>query len=188
MLFGASALAIIILWLISFLNGTTYHMPLVFGLGRIVVILLSVLVDMGMTNFFLKASADPMQAKVSDLWHPEPYMSYLGATLLVGILTVIGFFLLIVPGVILMLMWLFVKFLIIDKNLGPIEAMKVSARMTKGHRLELLLLMMFVLAVNIIGLALLFIGLFVTVPLTLLILVDAYRTIEKAAPAPAATA
>jgi uncharacterized membrane protein len=176
---GASALAIIILWLISFLNATTIHMPVVFGIGRVVVILLSVLVDMGLINFFLNASRDPMQAKISDLWHPEPYLSYLGATLLVGILTLIGLILIIIPGLILALMWLFFKFLIVDKNLGPIQAMKERARLTKGHRLELLLLVLFAIVVNIIGAILFLVGLFFTVPITLLVMTSAYRALEK---------
>ncbi len=179
-LIGATALVLIILWGMSSLSrgmmGTSAY-PLI----ELATIALSVLVDMGMVAFFLKAHDDVASLKLNDLWHPRPYWSYLAAVFLIGISTIIGFLLLVIPGIFLMLMWIFVKLLIIDRDLGPISAMKESARLTKGSRLELLLLVVFAIAINIVGAIFLLVGLFVTVPVSVIAAAHAYRTLSRKA-------
>jgi uncharacterized membrane protein len=46
--------------------------------------------------------------------------------------------LLIVPGIIFGLMFMFSTFLVIDRELGPIEALKESNHITHGHKWRLL--------------------------------------------------
>lgn len=55
--------------------------------------------------------------------------------------------------------------------------MKESWRITKGHKWQLLLLFLALLLVNLLGLLALFVGIFVSVPITMLAFAHAYRTL-----------
>jgi uncharacterized membrane protein len=175
-----------------FLAGVTLLFLVVLGIVRSVghgVILtiisygLSILVDMGIVAFSLKAHDSLATVTIHDLWHPQSYINYVLATIMVGVLVVLGLILLIVPGVILMLMWMFVKQLIIERGLKPLEALKESARITKGNRMQLFLLLLAIIVMNIVGALALVVGLLVTVPITLLSITHAYRVLAaKAGP------
>lgn len=140
---------------------------------------LSTLVDMGLTAFTLHAHDDVAQVSLRDLWHPQSFWNYLGVSVLTGIIVFVGLILLIVPGIIVMLVYAFVKYLVIDRDLGTIEAMKESARITRGHRLELLLFFLALVGLNILGLLALVVGLFVTIPVSMLAIVHAYRMLAS---------
>jgi uncharacterized membrane protein len=133
---------------------------------------------MGFIAFFLKAHDALDQVKLSDIWHPHPFWKYTGASLLTGIIVVIGFILLIVPGIFAMIVFAFTTYLVIDRNLGPIEALKESARLTKGHRWLLLGLFFLVLLINILGAICLLVGLLVTIPVTSMAIIHAYRSLS----------
>lgn len=144
-------------------------------------IVISIFVGMGMTNWLLKAYEDPASLTFKDFWHPQPFWQYVAASALSMLLTLVGFILLIVPGIIISLALSFTLYLVIARDLGPIEAMKESARLTRGHRWALLGLFLMIGLVNIVGAILLLVGLFVTIPVTSLALVHAFRTLERKA-------
>jgi uncharacterized membrane protein len=83
--------------------------------------------------------------------------------------------LLIVPGVILGLMFLFTTLIVIERELGPIEALSESNCLTRGHKWPLLGFMLLLLLVNLLGLLALVVGLLVSIPVTTLAFVHAYR-------------
>jgi uncharacterized membrane protein len=108
-----------------------------------------------------------------------------GATLLQGIIIVVGFILIIVPGIIAALMLCFTQLLVVDRKLGPLEALKESYHMTKGHLLQLFLFMLSLILLNIVGAILLLVGLLVTVPITLLAIAHVYMKIHSLQGVPA---
>ena len=116
--------------------------------------------------------------EISDLWHPQSFWSFLVAAFLTGLVVVLGFVAFIIPGIVLALMFFFVKFLVIDRDMNPIDAMKESARITKHNRFELLILALLALALTVVGALCLGVGLLVSVPVTSLALVRAYRLLE----------
>ena len=182
---GSTALVLCALWILNMLGNGTRDMGLLHLVIALIVYGLSVLIDMGMIAFFLKAHDDASSVKLADLYHARSFWNYLVAVVVVAILTVIGLVLLIVPGVILILMWAFVKFLIVERDIGAFDAMKESARITKGSRLDLLLLMLFAVIINIVGAILLGVGLLVTIPVSLLAVTHAYRMLSAKAGAAA---
>jgi hypothetical protein len=95
---------------------------------------LNTLITMGSTAFYLAAHDDSDTVALSALWHPRPFWNYFAAFILVLVVTMIGLVLLIVPGIILMLMFMFAPYLVIDRKLGPIDAMGESNRITRGHK------------------------------------------------------
>jgi len=74
-----------------------------------------------------------------------------------------------------------VKFLVIDKGLGPVASLKESWRITKGSKWELFILIIVLAVLNLLGAIALLIGLFITIPVTALATVHAYRTLEHKA-------
>lgn len=147
----------------------------------------STLISMGATAFYLAAHDNPQTVEVAQLWHPQKFWSFLGASLLVSIVVVLGMILLIVPGVIFALMFMFATMIVIDRGLGPIESMKESRRITTGYKWKLLGLALVLTLLNLAGLFALVVGLLVTVPVTVLAFTRAYRELSARAGVPAAT-
>ncbi len=143
---------------------------------------------MGVTAFYLDAHDNPETVTLSSLWHPQPFWNFLGATILTGLAIIVGLVLLIVPGIIFMLMYMFVMFIVIDRGLGPIKAMKESARITRGYKWQLLGFVLVLTLINLAGALALLVGLLVTVPVTSLAFAHAYRALSANAGAPPALA
>lgn len=142
---------------------------------------LSFLVSMGKTAFFLKAHDQPRESELSDLWHPYPFWTFAVVSVLAGAATIVGLILLIVPGIIIGIMFGFALYIVIEKQSRPMAALRESVALTKGNRWRLFLLGLALLGINIIGLCLLLVGLFVTLPISSLAIVHAYRMLSGSA-------
>jgi len=117
---------------------------------------------------------------LEDLWtHWEQAGKWLWATFLFGLLTTVGFFLLIFPGVIFLLKYYFVPYLVVDKKLNTMEAFQMSAKMTDGIKLDLLGMFIVVSLVALAGYLVFFVGIFVSMPVCMLAIAYIYRTIDK---------
>lgn len=150
-------------------------------LGSVFSWLASTLISMGATAFYLTAHDNPQSAEVSQLWHPQPFWYFLGTSILVSLAVILGFILLIVPGIIVALMLMFATILVIDRGLPPFAALKESRRITTGYKWQLLGLTLVLLLVNLAGLFALVVGLLVTVPVTVLAFLNAYRVLSARA-------
>jgi len=139
-------------------------------------------VEIGLVTFSLRAHDNVGSAKVADLWNPKPFLNYILSQALVALGVLVGLILLIVPGVMLAVGWMFTSYLIIDKDRGPLEAIKESWKMTKGHKGQLFLFVLTIIGLNILGLLALVVGLLVTVPVSMLAVVHVYRKLSGAAP------
>lgn len=168
------------------LGGSTEDPTIV---GNIVNYLLGALIGMGVTAFYLAAHDNPETVQLSTLWHPKPYWKFLGTSILATLAIGIGFVLLIVPGIIAMLFFMFSTFIVIDRGLGPIEAMKESMRITAGYRWPLLGFLLLVFLIVLAGALVFGVGLLVAVPVVTLAFAHAYRVLSgetgQAAPADA---
>ncbi len=105
------------------------------------------------------------------------FWRYLGGKLLYGLLVFLGM-LLIVPGIIFSYMFLYVGYLIIDRRLGPIESFKASKVVTDGCKWDLLFFTFLTAIINLLGALPLFLGLFVTIPVTLMASAYVYRQLS----------
>ena len=156
-------------------------------IGGLVNLALSTFIGMGVVAFYLAAHDNPDTVELSALWHPQPFWTFLGVSILVGLAIGIGFVLLIVPGIIATLLFMFATFIVIDRGLGPIAAMKESMRIGSGHRWTLLGLIAVLLLIALLGAVALFVGLLVAMPVSTLAFVHAYRVLSNragAAPIP----
>jgi uncharacterized membrane protein len=110
-----------------------------------------------------------------DLFYYKPFVNYFLASILTGLIVIGGLFLLIVPGIIFGIRLKYACYLIIDKNFKPMEAIKVSWKMTKGNTWNLFFFGILLGLINILGFLCLIVGLFITVPLTMLATTFVYR-------------
>jgi len=120
--------------------------------------------NLGMALVMLKA-ARGMDPSVGDLFGVARfYLPGLLATVLVGLATAAGLCLLIVPGVIIALGTMLYMFCIVDQNLGPIECIKESWRLTDGDKIRLFLWGLVCFGIMLLGLLACCVGMLVAGP------------------------
>src|SRR6266571_1825278 len=93
------------------------------------------------------------------------------------LLTLLGFFCLILPGIYLAVAWMFTSILVIDKRLDFWSAMELSRRMVTKHWFKVFGFFLVLLVMNLAGLLVCGIGVFFTAPIALAATVFAYEDI-----------
>lgn len=148
--------------------------------GQIISILLSFYLSAGLNIIALKkARGEP--ATIADLFAGLPYLaSYAGGYILYMLIVMAGAILLFFPAVIWGIQYQFFPFLVIDKKMKAVQALKASAQMTRGFKWDLLGINFVLGVVGIIGFLCLFIGLFWALPVTMIAeALVYYRFVEK---------
>lgn len=177
---GATILYLVAVFALDAISGFIFTRMLgLKDLTKLVNWVIMIFVSMGLTALMLNAYADPFRARIRDLWHPRPFWKYLGAYLLALIIISFGFFLLVIPGVIWGLMFCFAMYLVIDREHMPIEALKESARITKGHRWMLFRLGILAMLLLSLGFFCFVVGIVVAMPVVQLASIHAYRTFSS---------
>jgi uncharacterized membrane protein len=107
------------------------------------------------------------------------------AMLVTGILICLGTILCIVPGVILMIMWMFVYLVMAETDLDFWSAMQASANLADGHWWELFCLLLACFVVALLGVLACLVGILIAEPVIYTAVALAYRFLqaEKAAKA-----
>ncbi|HJO34532.1 MAG TPA: DUF975 family protein [Anaerolineales bacterium] len=101
--------------------------------------------------------------------------------LLYSLAVVGGFILLIVPGFILLIALWPAFLLVMEDDLGPVDAIKSAWALTRGYKMKLFVLGLVAFAVIIAGLLALGIGLLVAGPVVELARIGAYEEMRRAA-------
>jgi uncharacterized membrane protein len=136
------------------------------------------LFSMGVIKITLKF-CDQEKATYRDLFSAyRLLLNYLVGSLVYGIMVAIGFVFLIVPGIYLAVKYQFYDYLIIDKGMGPIEAIKRSSVLTEGVKRNLVLFWLALVGINILGMIALGVGLIATVPVSWLANAYVYRRLQ----------
>lgn len=144
-------------------------------IGGILGGLIGAYVRLGAMKISLNA-VDKKELKYDDMFSINSiYWPYILATIIFGVSVALGSILLIVPGIMIAIAWMFYSYLIIDKGLQPVEALKKSAEITKGYRWQLFGFVIVLGLINIAGAILLGIGLLWTVPTTMIAFAHMYR-------------
>lgn len=149
----------------------------------IVVTLVSVVFTMVVTLGVMRMAlrfVDRGRGELVDLFAKIPLIvPYLIASIIVGVVTTVGFFLLIIPAIYWGLRLQFFGWVIVDKDVGPFQAIQESWEITRGSAWQLFLMWWVLFFVNVLGLLALGIGLLVTVPLSLVAMGYIYRILER---------
>jgi uncharacterized membrane protein len=145
------------------LFGPLYWLQVSFG--SLLNIFVSSFFVAGMYRFALKvARGEPYS--FNELFSGAPlFLSVLVANLAVAVGVMIGFALLIVPGAILALGLSMTVPIIVDRGIGPVEALTASWKLTDGHKGNLFVFALLVFGLAMAGVCACFVGLFLVLPL-----------------------
>lgn len=120
-------------------------MPVEVDWGRLFIallinILVFPLVATGYEYMVLRTAREE-NASLEDILAPfSRFLSVLGAIFLWLLVVTVGFFLLIVPGIVWALKYMYAPLLVVDRGLTAVEAMGESGRLTYGYKWKLFLL------------------------------------------------
>lgn len=128
--------------------------------------------------------ANGQQASFGSFFRPRNIGNVIIAGLIVGIITTIGLFLCVIPGVVASIMLVFTIVALLDRNLAPVDAVKASFNISKANFGNVLLAWIVMVATVIVGALLCGVGLLVAVPVATLILVYTYRRLSGGQLAP----
>jgi len=149
--------------------------PILSSIMSIVLWVLDIVIQMGLIRISLRF-CDNEKGEFADLFSCFPlFFKYLFGSILYGLIVVGGMILLIIPGIIWGIKFQFFSCFIVDKGVGPIEALKRSSAITKGAKWDLFLFNLLLGLINLLGAICLLIGLFVTIPATMVAWAFVYR-------------
>ncbi|MFA5260991.1 MAG: hypothetical protein WC450_07185 [Candidatus Omnitrophota bacterium] len=148
--------------------------------------IIKLIAQIGLLKIFLKVYDNGPASAREIFSYAHLAVKYLLASLLYSLVVLAGLLLLVVPGVIWGMKYQMFALLIVDKNLGIKEAFQKSAELTSGVKLSLFVFMFILGLLNLAGILLLFVGLLITVPLTLMAYIHVYRSLlSQLEPVPA---
>jgi uncharacterized membrane protein len=105
--------------------------------------------------------------------------SYLLASLLYWAAVVAGLCLVIVPGFVVASRWALFRFVLADKTQSALASLHEAASLSAFHRWQLFRVLALSMALNLVGLALLGVGLLVTLPVTVLLRASYFRALQQ---------
>lgn len=137
-------------------------------LGILAIIVLSVLgvfLGAGAMHIALKL-AHGTHAHYRDIMPPFTLVwPYFLSGLLAGLATLAGLILLVIPGIYLALRFSMARFAVLE-GARPVESLRKSTHITRGHRWHLLGFFLVLALLNIVGAILLLVGLLITLPVS----------------------
>ena len=144
-------------------------------------------IGFGMAFAYLRAARDE-PVKVKDMFEGfRNYWNVVLASLLVGVIVVIGFVFLIVPGIIFACKLAFTPYLVVDRKMALIEAIQESWRMTGGHAWNIFLIGLLAIPICIAGLICFGVGIILAIMWVTLAFASLYHAVSsssKASPQP----
>ena len=105
-------------------------------------------------------------------------ISYIIASLVFSVMVAVGLVLLVIPGLIVAVIFGLYGWALVDKRLDPIESLRESSRLTRGHRWQLFAFALAAIFINILGLFALIIGVLITSAVTLIAAGHVYRQLD----------
>jgi len=106
-------------------------------------------------------------------------LNYLAVEFIYSCIVFAGLILLVVPAFIWGIQFGYARFAVLDEGLGPIEALHRSSSLTRGGRNNLFLFGLLLFGINMLGLLALFVGVFATLPTTVVAMAWAYRELQQ---------
>jgi hypothetical protein len=151
------------------------------GFGQLIGWIAGTWLSIGYLNFLLNI-VDGNQANYKDIFYgvksAEQFAYFVLVSLIYGAAVVLGLFILIIPGIILAIGFLFAQYYIAENRLGFTNAFKSSWEITKGNRWKIFGFGIVAGLFNVLGLIALGVGLLITIPMTQLMYARMFRKLE----------
>lgn len=130
--------------------------------------IIDVIITLGLIKLSLVVMRGGVPALKTVFSQTNHFFKYFFASLLYALIVFGGFLLLVVPGVIWAIRFRYFGYAIVDKNMGIMESLKESYRLTKGHTWNLFVFALALFGINLLGFIPLGLGLLVTIPLSMI--------------------
>lgn len=151
---------------------------LVLGLLGIVIRLVSQMsVSLAMLQI-MRGQSPSFEDTVQPMAKGKRMIDYFLASLMVGLVVIVGLIFLIIPGLYLAIKYMFVPLRILDEGVPVSQAFEDSATMTKDVKFDVVVLWFLVVLMNLAGLLALGIGLLITIPVSSLVVASAYQQLK----------
>ncbi|WP_371744094.1 hypothetical protein, partial [Mycobacterium sp. DL592] len=131
--------------------------------------------------------ANGQKVSVGSFFKPRNVANVVLTTVIVGILSAIGNFLCVIPGLLVSIFTMFAIVAVVDRNLSAINGIKTSFDIVKSNFGPAILAWLVAIAITLVGALLCGIGLIVAVPVAYLFEIFVYRRLTggEVAPVPA---
>jgi uncharacterized membrane protein len=146
------------------------------NLFQIVIFLVTLMITMGVLGIFGLIKPGLMELYKNILSNSANLGSYKPAEILYGIAL---FFLFALPSIIISLRIQFSVYIVIDKQLEAVPAIMKSFKITKGNLSTIIGVLFGLILLNIMGTLLLLVGLLFTVPMSMIVLINLYKSLDE---------
>lgn len=150
--------------------------------GAIIVNVVSILISILFVLGYLKnmfQTLDEIEPQFSAYGQQSrKIFTYFFATILCGIIVVIGLCLFIIPGIYLALRLQFYQAFIVEEDAGIVDSLKRSWKITEGQVIPLLLLSLAMIGIMLVGVILFVVGIFFAIPVIYLMYCYAFRKLN----------
>lgn len=120
-------------------------------------------IRVGWTKIMLSLM-DGQKGDIADIIKGSPwFINFIAVTFIIGVGSAIGGFLFVIPGIFFAVRTCLAPFLIVDRNMGPIEALKASNDMVTGYSWQIFFYFVLLAAANAVCSFIPIVGPFVTV-------------------------
>jgi uncharacterized membrane protein len=161
------------------------------GVGGIIVSIVGwfvmLIVGAAIQSAYLSAVLDianGQEVSVGSFFRPRNIGQVVVAGLIVGVITTIGLFLCVIPGLLASIMLIFTVIALLDRNLSAVDSVKTSFNLSKANFGNVFLTWLVGVVIVAVGALLCGIGLLVAVPVASLFLVYAWRRLSGGQVAP----
>jgi len=152
-------------WVFSLISGIFRDQALVSFLMSIIGFIIQILISIGLITIFIKSAREKDVSWNDMLVNKGRFLKFFGVSILFQIIVVLGFVLLIVPGIYLALRYQYAYYAILDNpEISIGRAFKQSSHMTKDIKWKLFWFGMVSIGIALLGMLALGIGLFVAIP------------------------
>ena len=166
-------------------GGFDYQTSASFGIGSIAVmviggIILFIVVAVIQSAYIsaLLDIANGQQVSVGSFFKPRSVGNVILATVIIGVLTSIGYALCVLPGLVVAIFTMFAIVALLDRNLSATDSIKASYEIVKANFGQVLLTWLVLAAIGIVGALVCGVGLLVAIPVAALLEVYAYRRLS----------
>lgn len=142
--------------------------------------IVGVFIQLGLTRVTLKVLDGGKPATSDFSFNADQFGRFLLGTILAGVIIAVGFVLFIIPGIILCLRLQFMPYLIVEKNMNPIDAMKRSWAISRNQTWNLFVFAIVCVLVGLLGLIAFVVGLIWAIPTVMIAGAFVYRKLESA--------
>ena len=162
-------------------SDNSFDLSAEFSAPQIVLQVIGNIISTLLTAALIKGALDAVDGRtvsVGGMFTGWDKLQVLLAAIVVNVLVAIGLVLLIIPGLIVLFLTWFASYVIVDTGKTVFEAISASASFASAHVGPLLLTGLLAFVANIVGACLCLVGLFVSVPVTIVMAAVAFRQLQ----------